>query len=94
MLFQHGIIASNFSTKENEWMNSEKKDSVQTQNTDVENQDDTTNNGEVDEERLLPECDGLWYMGQSKKHRYCFGIVYSHLLYIFILCLKGTYQLV
>ena len=34
---------------------------------DVENQEKVTNQ-EADEQ-LLPECDGLWYMGQSKKHK-------------------------
>ena len=48
-------------------MDSEKKDS----NNDVENQAATINEQDDDEEEtLLPECDGLWYMGQSKKHRY------------------------
>ena len=59
----------NFSAKENEWMDSEKKDS----NNDVENQASAIDDQEgEEEERLLPECDGLWYMGQSKKHRYMF----------------------
>ena len=50
-------------------MDSEKKDS----NTDVENQASAIDEQEgEEEERLLPECDGLWYMGQSKKHRYMF----------------------
>ena len=60
---------ANFSAKENEWMDSEKKDS----NNDVENQASPIDEQEdEEEERLLPECDGLWYMGQSKKHRYMF----------------------
>ena len=50
-------------------MDSEKKDS----NNDVENQASPIDEQEdKEEERLLPECDGLWYMGQSKKHRYVF----------------------
>ena len=59
----------NFSAKGNEWIDSEKKDS----NNDVENQASPIDEQEdEEEERLLPECDGLWYMGQSKKHRYMF----------------------
>ena len=55
-------------------MDSGKMDPVQTPNTDVENQGGTTNDGDGEEERLLPECDGLWYMGESKKHRYSIKI--------------------
>ena len=53
-------------TKENEWVDNEKKDTIDIE--DVENQDNAK--GEDEEERLLPECDGLWYMGQSKKHKH------------------------
>ena len=51
---------------------SENQDSKPTADGDVENQEQNTNGETEDEERLLPECDGLWYMGQSKKHRYRF----------------------
>ena len=65
----HRQSNTNCSAKENEWMDSEKKDS----NNDVENQALPIDEQEdKEEERLLPECDGLWYMGQSKKHRYMF----------------------
>ena len=53
------------SKKGNEWVDNEKKDTIDIE--DVENQDN--DKGEEEEERLLPECDGLWYMGQSKKHK-------------------------
>ena len=55
-------------------MDSEKKDS----NNDVENQASPIDEQEdEDEERLLPECDGLWYMAQSKKHRYIFRYLFQ-----------------
>ena len=42
-----------FSTKSNEWMDSEKKDAEQNQDDDVENQVNNETNGEKDEEQLL-----------------------------------------
>ena len=57
-------FASKYSTKENEWVDNKSKNAIQMD--DLENQEKIENQ---EEERLLPECDGLWYMGQSKKHK-------------------------
>ena len=49
-------------------MSSEKEENPSDKVEDIEDQR-TKNDDDKPEELLLPETDGLWYMGQSKKHR-------------------------
>ena len=53
--------------KDSNWVDSE-KDCRNEKVVDIEEQP-PKNDDSQGEELLLPETDGLWYMGQSKKHR-------------------------
>ena len=65
-------------------MNAEKPDVQNEKVKDIEDQRQDDVNDKY-EELLLPETDGLWYMGQSKKHRYATKFQVRLLLQIYIL---------